>query len=271
MVEGLTASCNPVFYTLGKRLNDKNPFLLAQYSRQFGFGAKVGLDVGYESAGIVPDPNWKRATQGEVWVTGDNVNFSIGQGYMLATPLQIAQMTSVIANNGTLVRPRLVTKIIDPDTNELTAIKPMSSTKLTVAPDVVRNIQQGMIGVTTNTRIGTAENKFSSFDYYFVGNKIYAGNNVTVTKNLTSTNAIPILAASQRNEARKIIVAGKTGTAQAPGPRDLPFAWFTGYAPADNPQIVITVMLENVGEGSTFAAPLARKVIEAYFGLPSLP
>ncbi|MEI7468182.1 MAG: penicillin-binding transpeptidase domain-containing protein, partial [Chloroflexota bacterium] len=80
--------------------------------------------------------------------------------------------------------------------------------------------------------------------------------------------AVLPLPVAQRGTARKLIVAGKTGTAQAPGVRDLPFAWFTGYAPADNPQIAVTVMLENIGEGSTFAAPLARQVFEAYFGLP---
>lgn len=272
--EGLSASCNPVFYTLGKRLNEKDPFALAHYAKQFGYGSRVGLPIGGESAGIVPDPDWKKAARGEGWVTGDNVNFAIGQGFMLATPLQVAQMTQVIANNGVMFKPRLLSKIAELDGSKAQLIGPAAPAKLDISPDIIRATQQGMVGVTTNTKIGTAETKFRSFDYYYVGDKLFAGplavsGAVTTTKPVSVTQpSVPPLPAAQRSAARKLVVAGKTGTAQAPGARDLPFAWFIGYAPADNPKVAVTVMLENIGEGSTFAAPMARKVFEAYFGLP---
>ncbi len=276
LTEGLSASCNPVFYTLGKRLNEKNPFLLSQYAKQFGFGVRAGLDIGGEAAGLVPDPDWKKAARGEGWVTGDNVNFAIGQGFLLATPVQVAQMTGAIANNGVLFKTRLVSKISEIEGGKPQVIGPPAPSKINISPEVIRAIQQGMIGVTTNTKIGTAENKFRSFDYYYVGDKLFAGPLAVTATGVISTSravsatqrAVLPLPAAQRGTARKLVVAGKTGTAQAPGVRDLPFAWFTGYAPADNPQIAVTVMLENIGEGSTFAAPLARQVFEAYFGLP---
>jgi cell division protein FtsI/penicillin-binding protein 2 len=107
-----------------------------------------------------------------------------------------------------------------------------------------------MLGVTTNESIGTAQNVFAGFNYFWVDGK-----------------AVPqkSLSAAQARTAQRILVAGKTGTAQAAGASAKPFAWFTAYVPADNPQIAVTVMLENIGEGSEYAAPLARQIIESYF------
>jgi cell division protein FtsI/penicillin-binding protein 2 len=116
-------------------------------------------------------------------------------------------------------------------------------------------MQKAMIGVTTNPR-GTTINRFASFDYYIVDDgQIVSGRQ---------------LSAAQRKAARRLIVAGKSGTAQAPG-NQLPFAWFTAYAPADDPQIAVTVLFENAGQGSAQAAPVVRQIVEAYFGLPISP
>lgn len=242
---GLTASCNIVFYEVGKRLEDQSSFLLPEAARQFGFGSRTGVELP-EAAGIVPDPEWKLKAIGEPWRGGDTVNMAVGQGYMLATPLQIAQYTAAIANDGVLRHPYLVAQPRDPST--------ATETKVPVSPEGMKAIQDAMAGVTTNARYGTTTYRFSTFNYYFDANG-----------NVVPASQIP---ARERNTARKLVVAGKSGTAQAAGEDAKPFAWFTAYVPADNPEIVVTAVLENIGEGSSFAAPLVRQIIEAYYGLP---
>jgi len=244
--DGLSASCNVVFYSVGKRLDELGQSLLPDYARAFGFGQRTGIEISGEAAGVVPGPEWKQQNIGDVWTTGDAVNMAIGQGYILVTPLQIAQMTQAIANNGTLIHPHIISKI-----GETT--QPISTTALPLDAATLQAIQTGMIGVTQNARVGTAHFRFDTFDYYFnAANQIVAGNT---------------LSRAQRANARKLVVAGKSGTAQVSGEAK-PDAWFTAYVPADDPQIAVTVLLENAGEGSVVAAPVARQIIEAYFGLP---
>lgn len=246
LTDGLSASCNSVFYSVGKRLDELGQNLLPDYAKQFGFGQRTGIEISGEAPGVVPGPEWKRQNIGEVWTTGDAVNMAIGQGYILVTPLQIAQMTAAIANHGTLIRPHLISKIGE-------ATQPISTTALPMDAATLQSIQAGMIGVTQNARVGTAHFRFEGFDYYFdAANQWVAGNTLNRT---------------QRAAARKLVVAGKSGTAQVSGDAK-PDAWFTAYVPADDPQIAVTVLLENAGEGSVVAAPLARQIIEAYFGLP---
>lgn len=251
--DGLTASCDVVFYTVGKRLDDKGSSLLSQYGREFGFGAKTGIELTGESPGIMPDPDWKKSATGDVWTPGDTVNLAIGQGFMLATPLQVTAMTAAVASGGILYRPHVVDSIAGNAVSPARSISAETIRQLPVTAENLRSIQQGMVGVTTNARIGTTTFRFNNFDYYIVDGQVVPG------KSLDS---------KQRATAVKFVVAGKSGTAQAPGAQDKPFAWFTAYAPADNPQIAVTVLLENAGEGSVVAAPLVRQIIESYFGLP---
>ena len=247
--DGLSASCDIVFYSVGKRLDEKGQSLLAGYARKFGFGQKTGIEMSGEAAGVLPDPQWKQQNVGEVWTSGDTVNMSIGQGYLLASPLQVAQMTAAIANGGQLVRPHFIKLMGD-------APAPLPPpTQLPADAQTLQAIQQGMVGVVNNARIGTAYFRFANFNYYLSDDG----------------------KATTQRTTRKLLIAGKSGTAQAPGAKDKPFAWFTAYAPADNsgspPQIAVTVLLENIGEGSVWSAPVVRQIIEAYFGLPisSLP
>jgi penicillin-binding protein 2 len=255
LTQGLSASCDVVFYNVGKRLTDKSPEVLSRYGKQFGFGAPTGVELSGEGGGLMPDPEWKKDNIGEVWTSGDTVNLSIGQGFMLATPLQIAQMTAAIANGGTLIQPHVVASVTgyEGQTSLVQPIEPIVVRKLPISDSGLQAIQKGMVGVTTDARIGTTYYRFRDFDYYQVDGRVVAGGSLN---------------AKQRAAATRFIVAGKSGTAQAPGATEKPFAWFTAYTPADNPQIVVTALLENIGEGSGFAAPLVRQVIEAYYGLP---
>ena len=248
-VQGLSASCNVVFYSVGKALDEKGQYLLPEYARRFGFGERTGIEISGEASGLVPDPEWKLKNQGDGWATGDTVNMAIGQGFVLVTPLQVAQMTAAIANGGTLHRPHLIAKIGD-----LAFVPPAPPQTLPISNVELSAIQTGMRGVIDDAKFGTAHFRFSTLDAYLLPD-----GPATLGRNLTT---------AQKASAIKLSIAGKSGTAQTGGADDKPYAWFTAYVPADDPQIAITVLLENIGEGSVYAAPVVRQLIEAYYGLP---
>jgi penicillin-binding protein 2 len=180
----------------------------------------------------MPDPAWKRSTYGQDWWVGDTVNLSIGQGYMLATPLQVANMMVAVANGGALMRPYVIGRIEAASTALPEIVyQPQEMGNIPVSADNLATIRDALAGVTTSS-IGTAYHRYRGM-------------------------SIP--------------VAGKTGTAQAPGAESLPHSWFAAYAPADNPEMVVVAFAENAGEGSAVAAPMVRQVVEAYYGLPLTP
>jgi penicillin-binding protein 2 len=231
LVTGLSASNNTVFYEVGKRVQDVDPWALPKMARAFGLGAATGITGVIEVPGVIPDPDWKVQELGEVWVPGDGVNMAIGQGDVQATPLQMAVAYAAIANGGTVYRPRLIQKIgsSNEPPEEVFPIEVMR--QLPIQPENLQAIQDGLRGVITSPK-GTAG---------------------FVCKGFPQT------------------VAGKTGTAEAGGADVTSHAWFVGYAPAEHPKIVVAVFLENGGQGSYNAAPLARQVLETYFGLPLTP
>ncbi|MEA3308868.1 MAG: penicillin-binding protein 2 [Chloroflexota bacterium] len=229
--QGLIASCDIVFYELGKILDYADPEILPTYGGAFGFGKVTGLPELAEAEGLLPNPEWKQATYSEGWATGDTVNLAIGQGFLLVTPLQVAQMLAAVANGGTLYRPYLVAQIGANSTHPEQITAPQAVGQLPLSTDHLTLIQEALWDVT-RTPAGTASHRFQEL-------------------------AIP--------------VAGKTGTAQAPGETALPHAWFAGYFPADEPEIALVVMVANSGEGSAIAAPLFRQIVEAYYDLPLTP
>jgi penicillin-binding protein 2 len=185
-----------------------------------------------EDSGLVPDDEWKVNNIGEPWWVGDSVNLAIGQGYLLVTPLQVARMMAAVGNGGTLLRPYIIDHIGSGANDEPVEVwQPETVGTLPISGAHLRAIQEALLGVTTMD-IGTAPHRFAGL-------------------------SIP--------------VAGKTGTAESGGPETLPHSWFGSYAPADNPEIAIAIIVEKVGEGSTFAAPMTRQVVEAYYGLPLTP
>jgi len=229
LLDGLTQSCDVVFYTVGQALHGLDPEALPAYGLGFGFGQVTGLEGVVESAGLMPGPAWKLQELNEPWWAGDTVNIAIGQGYMLVTPLQVARMMAAVANGGTLYRPYVVQRI--GTATQGLGTQPQVVGQLPVTPEHLEAIQEALLAVTASP-MGTAYYRYIGLD---------------------------------------IPVAGKTGTAEAPGPDPLPHSWFAAYAPAGDPEIAVVVMVEHVGEGSTFAAPLTRQVIEAYYGLDLTP
>jgi len=241
LVQGLERSCDPYFYHLGLDSANRSFDILPEYARGFGLGQLTGIEGIPEAEGLVPDPAWKLENHGEGWSSGDSVNLAIGQGFLTVTPLQVGQLVAAVANGGSLLRPRLIERIAAaPDGSIPEQVnQPEVVGKLPVSEESLNAIRQGMEGATQRAG-GTAAHRF-----YGMG----------------------------------IPVAGKTGTAQAPGQTSLPHSWFAGYAPANcgalpdgcEEQIAIVVMIENAGEGSSVAAPLFRQVVEAYFELPLTP
>jgi penicillin-binding protein 2 len=230
--DALTASCDVTFYEVGLTLDGVGQDVLPRYARGFGLGVPTGLEAMTEDAGLVPDNEWKVNNVGEAWWVGDTVNLSIGQGYLLVTPLQVARMMAAVANGGTLLRPYLVDHIgSGADGEPVQVAEPQVVGTLPVSPGHLAAIKDALFGVTTMS-IGTAPHRFAGL-------------------------SIP--------------VAGKTGTAEWGAAETLPHSWFGAYAPIDDPEIAIAIIIEKVGEGSTFAAPMTRQVVEAYYGLALTP
>lgn len=230
----LTVSCDPYFYHLGLDLYNFEPDLVPETARSFGLGQATGIEAIDEAGGLIPDPAWKQATTGQVWTAGDSVNMAIGQGFVLVTPLQVAMMMAAVSNGGRLYRPQIIRAIIGPDTTPTFEFKPEMVDQIPLSPDGLSAIQEALRTVTGQSG-GTAYHRF---------------------RGLT------------------IPVAGKTGTTEDPGhPSGLPHAWFAGYTLAnqpDKPDIAMAVLVENIGEGSAYAAPIFRRVVESYFfGQPS--
>ncbi|MCS6909108.1 MAG: penicillin-binding protein 2 [Anaerolineales bacterium] len=233
LMQGLTASCNPWFYHIGFDLHNWNPQWLPDMARAFGLGQPTNIGQIEEIPGLIPDATWKQRTRGEAWNAIDSINLSIGQGDVLVTPLQIARMAAAVANGGTLLQPQLVREIRPAEGPPTFTFQPLVSGTLPLSAEQLAAIQEAMKNVPREP-IGTARLVFRGF---------------------------------------RIPVAGKTGTAEDPGLFGVnePDAWFAGYTYAnrpDKPDIAIAVVVANAGQGSDFAAPIFRRVVEAYFGLP---
>jgi penicillin-binding protein 2 len=233
MVAAIAQSCDIYFGILGGGYGDFEGLgqeRLHNYARMFGLGELSGIELPGESPGLVPDETWKRLTYGETWVTGDTYNVAIGQGFILATPLQVLNATAAIANGGSLYRPQIVREVRDVDGNLVRPFEAELIRKVPISAETVATIKEGLRGaVAYGTALGA---------------------------NLPG-----------------ISVAGKTGTAEYPGPRDweghLPtHAWFTAYAPSDDPEIALVVFVEGGGEGSTVAVPIAAEILSYYFNVP---
>jgi penicillin-binding protein 2 len=205
--------------------------LTAFYSK-FGLGQPTGIDLPSEASGRVPTPAWKKAFSGLPWYTGDTYNIAVGQGDILVSPLQMAMAISAVGNGGTLYQPHLVSEITNSSGAVVTKIQPKVVRSGFISPANLAIVKQGMELAVTEPQ-GTA--------CCFIRVQV------------------------------PVSVAAKTGTAETvthdtgAGGQSEPDAWFEAFAPADNPQIAIVIMIENAGEGASFAAPAARETLSWYF------
>jgi penicillin-binding protein 2 len=237
-------SSNVYFYDMGSRMEIDG---FVNFAAQFGYGQNTAIDIAGASDGLLPNPLWKYGAKGEPWYPGDNVNISIGQGDLLVTPLQLATVAALIANRGHWIRPRLYKEGESP---------PVEFDPPSPPPDVAG------VGAEDWERLIDAME-----DVVHRGNKGYGQNGTAwayIGRNINYR------------------MAGKSGTAQVVeirqgeeydeeelGEYQRKHAWFIAFAPADDPQIALAVLIENGGGGSSVAAPVAREVIDAYL-LPQL-
>ena len=238
--EAISRSSDVYFYRLASTLGIDR---MAAFLEPFGYGQPTGIDIGGEKAGLLPTPEWKRKAfkrpEDKVWFPGETVNMGIGQGYLLVTPLQLAHVTAILAERGRNFRPRLVKGMRDAagrvqrlDPVEGAPVKGVSAEDWTVVVDA-------MIGTTHCARYcGTAWVAFKGAAYQAAGK--------------TGTAQVYTVAQNAKYNAKTV-------------PERLrDHAWFIAFAPAEAPRIAVAVLVENAGFGASNAAPVARKVLDAY-------
>jgi penicillin-binding protein 2 len=159
LIQALAFSCDPYFYTIAYDLYQTNPDYMSQVARQFGLGQATHIEQVAETPALIPDPEWKLTTYGEPWTPGDSVNMGIGQGFVLVTPLQIAQMMAAVQNGGTLYRPQLVQRITPPSGEATFEFQPIINSQLPVTMEQLALIQEGLRNVT-QIQGGTARHRF---------------------------------------------------------------------------------------------------------------
>jgi len=258
---GVAYSCDVYWYKVGGGFEDEvegnglGIWRIGEYARALGYGEITGIELPGEENGLIPDPTWKRINQGENWATGDTYIATMGQGYVLATPLQVLNSIATIANGGNLMEITIVDKVTESDGTLVEENTPTVRWNITTDPVI----------------------------------NVYEDNETT-----GETRTIEPWVVELANEAMRLVVtngtadgefandqnasAGKTGTAEycddVAQEKGLckfglwpSHAWYVGYAPWDNPEIAVIAFVYNGTEGSTVAAPIVRKVMDAYFEL----
>ena len=239
VVKGIARSNDIFFYKLAEKVGvDKLSFM----GEKFGLGARLGIDLLGEAQGVLPTREWKKKEIGESWYLGDTYHYGIGQGYLLTTPLQVNSWTQTIANGGSLYKPRLVKS----SKSEVRSAKFLSENTISL-------IRQGMVESCSPGGVA-----YPLFNFRIKNSELRIDNK----------NILPVSKASESaslKDYRQITVACKTGTAQHGGDETLPHAWITLFAPAYDPEIVVTVLAESSGQGSTVASPIAKEILKAWF------
>jgi penicillin-binding protein 2 len=233
----IVESCDIFFYQVGLKVGVDR---IAHYASELGLGRPTGIYLPHEKQGIVPSSSWKKKRSGVPWYSGETLSLAVGQGYLNTTPLQLVNLISAVSNNGIFYLPQVVERVENIYGTVLKAYRPVEIGRANISENTFRIIHDALSGVVNEPR---------------------------------GTGWVCAL--------KGVKVAGKTGTAQVitmaqnfrKGDMDrMPLkyrdhAWFVAYAPCENPQIAIAVLVEHGGFGAAAAAPIAKKVIEKYFSL----
>jgi penicillin-binding protein 2 len=235
-------SSNVYFYDLASRLPIRD---LVDFAGQFGLGRNLAVDMPSASSGLLPDPVWKQGAKGLPWFPGDSVNMGIGQGDLLATPLQMAVVAATLANRGRLVQPRMLRSIDTPAQNDAEALAP--ATQIAIEQIAAEDWEKMVASLEDVVHLGNQGFRRNGTAWAYIGQNI------------------------------DYRIAGKSGTAQvveiSQGEEydeetlsefDRKHAWFIAFAPVENPTIALAVLVENGGGGSSVAGPVARAVLDAY-------
>jgi len=257
MLDAIAFSCNIYFYKIGGGFPGEvegdglGIERIGTYARAIGYGNPLGIDLPGENPGLIPDPDWKRITQGESWSTGDTYNATTGQGYVVATPLQVLNSVATLGNGGRVMQPHMVSDILDGEGNIVEHFDPVVRWDLSdgvITPDtpdrliqpwVIPLVQEGMRRVVTE---GTAAD--------------YAQLEAISSAGKTGTGEFCDAVAN----ARGLCIPGEWPT----------HSWYAAYAPFEDPEIAVVAFVYNGGEGAVTSGPIVRQVMEAYFELRAI-
>jgi penicillin-binding protein 2 len=227
--QALVESCDVYFYTMGDRIGFET---IAKYARMLGLGTTTGISLADEKPGFIPTPAWKQERLREPWYQGDSFINSIGQGFVLVSPLQAAQMIAAVANGGVFYEPHLLKRSRNRETGAEKVYPPVEKRRITISQKALDEVRSALLGVTTEAG-GTAHGA-----------------------------ATPLAAVAGKTGTAQVIAQKVPGRKLSESTQD--HAWFVAYAPAEDPRIAVAVLVEHGGHGGAAAAPVARKVIEEY-------
>jgi penicillin-binding protein 2 len=234
IIQAIAQSCDIFFYQITggyKEFQGLGLERLSEYAYSFGLGQPTGIALPGEAHGLVPTQKWKRINYAESWATGDTYNVAIGQGFILVTPMQLLNAAAAVANGGTLYRPQIVYQVTDAEGRVIRLFTPEVLGQVPVSGENLAIVREGLRAAV---EWGTG----------------------------------------WQARLEGVTVAGKTGTAEYPGPPiddegHLPtHAWFTAFAPVEEPEIALVIFVAGGGEGTATAAPIATEILRYYFGLP---
>lgn len=234
MLESIMKSCDVYYYQLANWLGiDK----LHEYLSKFGIGQRTGIDLLAEPSGLMPSRSWKRDVRGTPWYPGETLITGIGQGYMLATPLQLASMTATLGMRGQRLEPRLVNRMVRGQDGPVQRSAPTKVSQIETSDENFQRVIDAMQAVVEHPR-GTARRSGLDAQYSFAGK--------------TGTAQVVAIAQGAKYDESKLTEFQKD------------HALFISFAPIENPEIAVAVIVENGGSGSGVAAPVARKVMDFY-------
>jgi len=226
----LSESCDVFFYRTGLRLGIDR---LAWYAKAFGLGVRSGVTLDQEARGLIPSSAWKKKRFGVAWQEGETLSVAIGQGYVLATPLQMAMLTAAVGNGGIRHRPTVLSRVETMEGDVVFQTAPQEIGRLPISPRNLKIVQQGIWGAVNGER-GTAR-------------RVHLNDIEIAGKTGTS----------------QVVGRKESGDDYTP-PHHRPHAWFVCYAPFDAPKIAIAVVVENGEHGSSAAGPIAREMVKTY-------
>jgi len=272
------------FYKIGGGFENEVPngglgiASLGNYARALGYGAPLGIDLPGEDGGLIPNEEWKRLNLGESWSTGDTYNSVVGQGYVAATPLQVLNSVATLANGGRVMWPHVVQQVLDGEGNLVQQIDPC----------VLWDIGDGVLMQGSSQIAAGCESMDPDLRDRIVSERptspdVILGPNVLELVQQGMRLVVEDADGTAHDYAQLdgISSAGKTGTGEFCDPTTFrkglcvpgnwpTHAWYTAYAPFENPEIVVVAFVYNGGEGAVTSGPIVKQVLEAYFELKAI-
>jgi len=237
----IVESCDTYFYQVGLKVGVD---AIAHYAEELGLGRKTGISLPHEKSGIVPSSSWKKKRFGVAWYSGETLSFAVGQGYLNTTPLQILTLISAVANGGTLLLPQVVERVENIYGKRLKEYSTKQTGKANISENTLRIIQEALLG---------------------------AVNEPGCTGGASALKQVRVAGKTGTAQVVRMAVDFKKGDMNRMPIKFRDHAWFAAYAPFEDPQIAVVVLVEHGGYGGAAAAPIAKKVIEKYFNLEASP